>query len=109
MPDCFISFNLFIYIYFELFVRELGSLDLVRNLGYSLWFEADLHGSKSIWKVNLDKSDQFTLVGEVPNVKGFGPVLGCKMGKVPIAYLGLSFGTQFDMVEERFHKRLAPF
>ena len=52
------------------------------------------------------------LVGDVPNMKELAEVLGCKVGVLPNAYLGLPLGapykssTVWEGVEERFKKGL---
>ena len=62
-------------------------------------------------KMNLSKSELLP-IRRVENLEGLAFVLGCKVGALPIAYLGLPLGAPFNSlaiwcgVEERFHKRL---
>ena len=71
-----------------------------------MWFEVC-----SGLKINLEKSE-LILVGRV-NIDDLALELGCKVGSLPLCYLGLPLGAPFkfvvvqDRVEERFHKRLA--
>ena len=71
-----------------------------------LYFEA-LSGLK----VNLDKS-AILLVGDVENIEQLACELGCKVGTLPLTYLGLPLGTRQNLVriwegiEERFRRRL---
>ena len=52
-------------------------------------------------------------MGVVPNFEDLARVLGCKVGYLPSCYLGLPLEVAFksswvwDVVEERFQKRLA--
>ena len=72
-----------------------------------IWFEVCLG-----LKINLRKSEMLP-VGNVPNLKEFAEVLGCKVGAIPTTYLGLlveapyKFSKVWEGVEERFQKRLA--
>ncbi|RVW55429.1 putative ribonuclease H protein [Vitis vinifera] len=72
-----------------------------------MWFEAI-----SGLKVNLSKSEVIP-VGEGIPMETFAPVLGCKIGSLPISYLGLPLGAPYkstrvwDVVEERFRQRLS--
>ena len=72
-----------------------------------MWFEA-IFGLK----INLHKSELIPM-GVVPNFEDLARVLGCKVGSLPSCYLGLPLGAAFkssrvwDVVEERFQKRLA--
>ena len=69
-----------------------------------MWFEA-ISGRK----VNLDKSELIP----VANVEELVSELGCKVESLPSTYLGMPSGAPFksvaswDVVEERFCKRLA--
>ena len=71
------------------------------------WFEA-LSGLR----INLDKSSLLP-VGRVENEENLANELGCKIGSLPVEYLGLPLGAKrkassvWDGVEERFRKRLA--
>ena len=82
--------------------------DQLRYLGWVfMWFEA-LSGLK----VNKDKSEIIPVRG-VENMDELAMGLGCGAGKLPTSYLGLPLGASFksprvwDMVEERFRKRLS--
>ena len=72
-----------------------------------MWFEVCLG-----LKINLRKSEMLP-VGNVPNLKEFAEVLGCKVGAIPTTYLSLpveapyKFSKVWEGVEERFQKRLA--
>ena len=72
-----------------------------------LWFEAI-----SGLKVNRDKSEAIP-VGRVDSLEIIVSVLECRIGKLPSSYLGLPLGAPFkssrvwDVVEERFRKRLS--
>ena len=72
-----------------------------------LWFEAI-----SCLKINLDQSSILP-VGDVENLEVLTAELGCRIGTLPLAYLGLPLGMRqnslqvWDGVEERFRKRLA--
>ncbi|RVW81120.1 hypothetical protein CK203_044688 [Vitis vinifera] len=71
-----------------------------------LWFEA-IFGLK----VNREKSEAI-LVGRIDSLENIVLVLGCRIGKLP-SYLGFPLGAPFkssrvwDVVEERFRKRLS--
>ena len=72
-----------------------------------MWFEAF-----SGLRINLSKSE-ITPLGMVSNVETLAIELGCGIGSLPIAYLGLPLGAPhksvgaWDFIEERFRKRLA--
>ena len=74
-----------------------------------MWFEA-----VSRLKVYMSKSE-IILVGRVEYVEGLAVELGCNIGFLASTYLGLPLGVPhnsvgaWDFVEERFHKRLAPW
>ena len=53
----------------------------------SMWFEAI-----SRLKINLEKSELIP-IGDVSNLEELVGVLGCKMGTLPITYLGLPLGA----------------
>ncbi|RVX06963.1 Transposon TX1 uncharacterized 149 kDa protein [Vitis vinifera] len=75
--------------------------------GVLAWFEA-----ASGLRINLDKSVLIP-VGEVEDIEELAVELGCKIGMLPIVYLGLPLGAHhkafsiWDGVEERMRKRLA--
>jgi len=81
------------------------------NLGYLrcilLLFEA-----MSWLRINLSKSALIP-VGEMPNVHNLARFFGCGVEYMPSSYLGLPLGAPYksiavwDLVVERFHKRLA--
>ncbi|RVX11584.1 LINE-1 retrotransposable element ORF2 protein [Vitis vinifera] len=72
-----------------------------------MWFEAI-----SGLRINLDKSEILP-VGRVENLELLAHKVGCKVGRLPTSYLGISLGANhksvavWDGVEERFRKRLA--
>ena len=72
-----------------------------------MWFEAMLG-----LRINLSKSEIIP-VGPVVNVDELALELGCGIGSLPTSYLGLPLGAPhkatgvWDLVEERFWKRLA--
>ena len=72
-----------------------------------LWFEAI-----SRLKVNRDKSEVIP-IGRVDYLENIISILGCRIGKLPSSYLGFPLGAHFksprvwDLVEERFRKRLS--
>ncbi|RVX12696.1 putative ribonuclease H protein [Vitis vinifera] len=72
-----------------------------------MWFEAI-----SRLKVNLSKTEAIP-VGEDILMETLASVLGCKIGSLPTSYLGLPLGAPYkstrvwDVVEERFRKRLS--
>ena len=72
-----------------------------------LWFEAI-----SGLKVNRDKSEVIP-ARRVDTLENIISVLGCRIGKLPSSYLGFPLGAPFkssrvwDLVEERFRKRLS--
>ena len=45
--------------------------------------------------LNLAKS-QLILVGDVLNASAFASILGCKLGALPVSYLGLYLGSSFN-------------
>ncbi|RVW59910.1 hypothetical protein CK203_086946 [Vitis vinifera] len=63
-------------------------------------------------RINIDKSE-ILLVGRVENLGELALELGCKVGMLLSSYLGLPLGaphksaTVWDVVEERFQRRLA--
>ena len=72
-----------------------------------MWFEA-----VSGLKINLNKSETLP-IGPEANMEELASKLGCKVGSLPTTYLGLPLGAKhkaqsvWDLVEERFRKRLA--
>ena len=72
-----------------------------------MWFEAMLG-----LKINLTKSEIIP-IGPVTNVLELALELGCKIGSLPMSYLGLPLGAKhkdlgvWDLIEERYRKRLA--
>ena len=72
-----------------------------------MWFEAT-----SGLRINLEKSS-ILLLGRMGNVESSVRKVGCKVGELPMTYLGLPFGANhkvesvWDGVEERYRKRLA--
>ena len=62
--------------------------------------------------MNRDKSEVIP-VGRVDYLENIVSVLGCRIGNLPSSYLGLPLGAPFksprvwDVVEERFRKRLS--
>ena len=72
-----------------------------------MWFEA-----VSGLRINLNKSE-IIQIGPVVNVEELASELGCGVGSLPTSYLGLPLGANhkalgvWDLVEERFRKRLA--
>ncbi|RVW48768.1 hypothetical protein CK203_076116 [Vitis vinifera] len=76
----------------------------------------DLFGKAAAYlkglKVNRDKSEVIP-VGRVDYLENIVSVLGCRIGNLPSSYLGLPLGAPFksprvwDVVEERFRKRLS--
>ena len=72
-----------------------------------MWFE-----SLSGLKINLEKSELIP-IGRVVGMELLAAELGCKVGRLPSAYLGLPLGARYksvrvwDDVEEWFRKRLA--
>ena len=71
------------------------------------WFEA-----ASGLRINLDKSEIIP-VGEVEEMEEMAAELGCRVGSMPLVYLGLPLGAPnkatsvWDGVEERVRRRLA--
>ncbi|RVX13136.1 putative mitochondrial protein [Vitis vinifera] len=71
------------------------------------WFEA-----ASGLRINLAKSE-LILVREVEDIEEMAVELGCRVGSLPIVYLGLPLGahhkasSMWDGVEERMRRRLA--
>ena len=63
-------------------------------------------------KISLEKSEVIP-VGEVDLLEELACEIGCKVGKLPSYYLGLSLGAShksvvvWDSVEERFQRRLS--
>lgn len=49
-------------------------------------------------KINLAKSELFQ-IGEVPNLEGLTWILGCKIGVLPLTYLGVPLGVWFKFKE----------
>lgn len=49
-------------------------------------------------RMNLAKSSLIT-IGEVPNLDQLASDLGCRIGKLPITYLGLPLGSQYKRKE----------
>ncbi|RVW92264.1 Pyrroline-5-carboxylate reductase [Vitis vinifera] len=98
----------YIYIAIEALADGGVAAGLPRELAWNLASQTLLQGLK----INLDKNELIS-VGEVPNVEELSSWLGCKVGKLPTTYLGLPLGALFkspfmwEVVEERFHKRLA--
>ena len=82
--------------------------DQIKFMSWTLmWFEA-----MSGLRINLSKSEIIP-VGLVDNVDELALELGCGIGSFPTSYLGLPLGAPhkasrvWDLVEERFRKRLA--
>ena len=80
----------------------------ITNLSWILlWFEAI-----SRLNINLEKSTVLP-VRDVEDLEGLARELGCKIGSLPISYLGLPLGERrnsasvWDGVEERFRRKLA--
>ena len=71
-----------------------------------MWFEAI-----SSLKINLSKS-KLIPIGRVEDLEELAFEIGCKVGVLPTAYLGLPLGTHnnslavWDEMKERFNKRL---
>jgi len=71
-----------------------------------LWFEA-----VSRFKINLGKSE-LVHVGQVYSIELLVDVLGCKLGSLPMRYLGLPLGAKFkeksiwNPIMEKVEKRL---
>ncbi|RVW89949.1 Transposon TX1 uncharacterized 149 kDa protein [Vitis vinifera] len=89
-------------------INKADSQDQMVVLSWLLmWFEAI-----SGLNINLEKSEILP-VGRVENVEVLASELGCKVGSLPSAYLGLPLGAPhksvvvWDGVEERMRKRLA--
>ena len=63
-------------------------------------------------KVNLNKSELVPM-GEVANLMGLVNILGCKVGSLPLTYIGLPLGSIFKVnniwcpVVEKVGKQLA--
>ena len=72
-----------------------------------MWFKA-----MSELKINLEKCEVI-LIGEVDLLEELAYEIGCKVGKLPSSYLGLSLRAShksmamWDGVEERFQRRLS--
>ena len=82
--------------------------DHLTSLSWILeWFEAT-----SSLKINLAKSEVIP-VGEVEDIDELAVELGCRVGSLPIVYLGLPLGANhkassaWDGVEKRMRRRLA--
>ncbi|RVW97910.1 Transposon TX1 uncharacterized 149 kDa protein [Vitis vinifera] len=82
--------------------------EYLTNLSWILfWFEA-----ASGLRINLAKSEVIP-VGEVQRIEEMAVELGCRVGQLPSAYLGLSLGVPnkaaygWDGVEEKMRRRLA--
>ena len=71
-----------------------------------IWFEA-----VSGFKINLGKSE-LVHVGQVYSIELLVDVLGCKLGLLPMRYLGLPLGAKFkeksiwNPIMEKVEKRL---
>ena len=92
----------------DTFVSCKDTKDQMAYLSWILaWFEA-LFGLR----INLDKSSLLP-VGRVEYEENLALELGCKIGFLPVEYLGLPLGAKhkaasvWDGVEERFRKSLA--
>ena len=46
-------------------------------------------------KVNVHKCEMVP-IGEVDDVHAFAKILGCKVGKLPMSYLGMSLGASHN-------------
>ena len=63
-------------------------------------------------KVNVLKSEMVP-VGEVPNVHVLAEILGCRIGSLPMTYLGVALGashkspTVWNPILEKFECKLA--
>ena len=72
-----------------------------------MWFEA-----MSGLKINLNKNEIIP-IRPVTNAAELASDMGCKIGSLPMSYLGLPLGAKhkalgvWDSIEERFRKRLA--
>ena len=72
-----------------------------------VWFQAS-----SGLKINLGKSELVPVIS-VPDVEELAVVLGCKVGKLPMSYLGLPLGSSFkdktiwNGIVEKLETRLA--
>ena len=78
------------------------------HLGWILaWFEA-----ASGLRINLAKSELIP-IGEIEDIEEMAVELDCRVGSLPVKYLGLPLGarhkalTMWDGVEERMRRRLA--
>lgn len=84
-----------------------ASLDQVNNLCWLLiWFEAI-----SGLKINLEKSEMIP-ISLVDNLMRLASEIGCKVGKLPLSYLGLPLRASYklkavwDDIEKQLHKKL---
>ena len=82
--------------------------DHLTHLGWILaWFE-----EASGLRINLAKSELIP-IGEIDNIAEMAVELGCRVGSLPVKYLGLPLGARhkalsmWDGVEERMRRRLA--
>ena len=72
-----------------------------------MWFKA-ISGLRA----NFDKSELIP-IGRIENVEDLAEELGCKVGRLSSAYLGMSLGAPFKSaaawngIKERFRNRLA--
>jgi len=63
-------------------------------------------------KVNVHKSEMVP-IGEVDDVHALAEILGCKVGKLPMSYLGMPLGAShnspsiWNPILEKFERRLA--
>ena len=63
-------------------------------------------------KVNVSKSE-LVPIGEVNNVHALAEILGCRIGSLPMTYLGMPLGTShkspsiWNPILEKFHGKLA--
>ena len=63
-------------------------------------------------KVNVHKSEMVP-IGEVDDVYALAEILGCKVGKLPMSYLGMPLGAShnspsiWNPILEKFERRLA--
>ncbi|KAJ9698913.1 hypothetical protein PVL29_007804 [Vitis rotundifolia] len=81
------------------------------NLTYLSWILAWFEVASRL-RINLAKSELIP-VGEVAEIEDMAVELGCRVGSLPIVYLGLPLGAYhktpsiWDGVEERMRRRLA--
>ena len=63
-------------------------------------------------KVNIGKSE-IVLVGEVNNIVALANILLCRVGRLPMKYLGMPLGTSFkstaiwNLILEKMEKKLS--